>query len=144
MVMKDILTKVGNAGEVRNYALDLLVSFEHDDTWICFVDDDDTISAEYVAHLRQHAEDHPWAEVIVFRMKDPNYGILPRPNGHLDMGFVGISFAVRTDRMVKHDFISEERNKFAFEDWELLKSIQEDGGRVFISPHIDYFVRDTR
>jgi glycosyltransferase involved in cell wall biosynthesis len=127
----------GSAGVARNVALSMV-----EGDWICFLDDDDRLEPTYVEHLRQHAEDYPWAKVIVFRMKHPYLGVLPRPDGRLAWGHVGISYAVARDAIAGHEFGREEIAKGNHEDWNMLEELLTRY-RAFVSPHIDYVVRDA-
>ena len=130
--------KYGSAGVARNQALNYV-----EGEWVAFLDDDDHLEPTYVEHLRQHAEDYPWAKIIVFRMRHPFLGILPRPDGFLHWGQVGISYAVKRDVMGGHEFEAEEPHKGNHEDWNMLQDLL-DYNRAFVSPHIDYVVRDAR
>jgi glycosyltransferase involved in cell wall biosynthesis len=137
-----------SAGLARNWGLSLFESYGPDaipghlGEWIAFLDDDDHLEPTYVEHLRQHAEDYPWAKVIVFRMKHPYLGVLPRPDGRLAWGHVGISYAVARDAIAGHEFEREEIAKGHHEDWNMLKELLTRY-RAFVSPHIDYVVRDA-
>jgi glycosyltransferase involved in cell wall biosynthesis len=137
-----------SAGLTRNWGLSLFESYgpdvipNHLGEWIAFLDDDDHLKPEYVEHLRQHAEDYPWAEVIVFRMLHPTLGVLPASDGRLAWGSVGISYAAKRDVIKDRRFCKERAAEGHHEDWNLLKELMDDH-RVFISPNIDYIVRDA-
>lgn len=128
----------GSAGIARNQALEYV-----EGDWVAFLDDDDRLEPTYVEHLRQHAEDYPWAKIIVFRMIHPFLGVLPRPDGRLMWGHVGISYAVTRDALKGHEFEREEIKRGHHEDWNMLEELLTRY-RAFVSPHIDYVVRDAR
>ena len=128
--------QLGSAGLTRNVGMELAKG-----DWIAFLDDDDVVMPTYVEHLHQHAEDYPWAEAIIFRMDHPHYGILPRPDGHLRLGTVGISFALRCDIAGFYKFVAEETYRGFHEDWELISRLTKDNRRIFLSPHVEYIVR---
>lgn len=127
-----------SAGITRNAGMDIATG-----DWVGFLDDDDIVLPTYVEHLREHALDYPWAEVIVFRMDDPNWGVLPRPSGHLHLGGVGISFAIRADIAKLYRFAAEETYRGFHEDWDMISRIRDDH-RIFLSPHTDYVVQAHR
>jgi hypothetical protein len=135
----------GSAGETRNAGLDFLrVNGINTMKWIAFLDDDDHLSPDYVAHLKEHAEDYPWADVVVFRMKHPALGVLPPGNGVLRQGTVGISFAAKSFVMTDRRFVQEDVPNLFHEDWTMIESFIKDGNRIFISNHIDYYVREAK
>jgi hypothetical protein len=75
-------------------------------------------------------------------MKHPALGVIPRRDGHLAWGYVGISYAVARDAMKGHRFEREEVAKGNHEDWNMLEELLTRY-RAFVSPHIDYVVRDA-
>lgn len=134
----------GSAGLTRNRAWDIYeMTCGPRTEWFAFLDDDDQVAPNYVRNLRAHAEDYPWADVVVFRMKHPRLGFLPPPTGELRLGTVGISFALKEKVFEKHKFKREDRSKAFHEDWEMISEVQKDGHRIFLSPHVNYLVRDA-
>lgn len=138
-----LYTKKGSAGETRNVGLDWFKS-NGEAEWVAFLDDDDVVLPTYVEHLREHADDYPWADVVVFRMDHQLFGILPPPTGQLQLGTVGISFALRAGVAERYRFDAEDRSQSFHEDWQLISKLVQDQRQVFISPHIEYTVRDWR
>jgi glycosyltransferase involved in cell wall biosynthesis len=131
----------GSAGLLRNVALKQVCGH-----WVCFVDDDDHLGERYIEHLAEHAHD-PRVDVVVFRMKDPNLGILPNPQApRLEVGHVGVSYAVRR-RWLKDKgfrFVRESVAQRFHEDWVLLSALKKADAKILISPHVDYYVKDAR
>jgi len=126
----------GNAGEVRNAIIDRI---QNDVEWIAFVDDDDTLSKYYVEifELEQTKQEF---DCCVFRMRyDINNEkiIPPLDMNYLAQNFVGISFCVNKKFIDKHNIRFRNSNS---EDFIFLKNIEENKGRIHISPHITYNV----
>jgi len=141
-----LTTSKGSAGETRNVGLDWHRS-NGGSEWVAFLDDDDVLTPHYVEHLREHADDYPWADVIVFRMDTPHLGIVPPTTGQIMHGTVGISFALKAEIANGYRFVAERRESLKDllnEDWDLISRLVKDGKQIFISPHIDYIVRDWR
>lgn len=133
----------GSAGLLRNYAISKCTS-----EWIAFVDDDDTLEPQYVEHLHAHAEDYPSADVVLFRMKHPKYGILPREQlPTISQGLVGISYAVRArikPKFLKEEVVSDTDTRLnTHEDIELLLDLRNKGHELYISKHVDYIVGEN-
>ena len=133
-------TKLGiNRGEspgeslsamVRNYGIELVQT-----DWISFIDDDDTITPDYVRFLKEVQDN----DVVIFRMKYFGGLVLPPlDSNEIVNGGVGISFSVRKAILDKYNtrFINS-----GVEDYELLASLQRDGARMHVSPYITYHVR---
>lgn len=135
--------RTGSAGLTRNMAIKV-ARHTYPSEWIAFLDDDDELEPDYVAHLRQHSE-RTAADVIIFRMYHPRFGVLPHPTSPmLEHGHVGISFAVRSDFLPEDPFIKENLDRPGVngnEDITLIKRLQEMGAGIFISPYVDYLVR---
>lgn len=129
----------GSAGQLRNRGLPYCSG-----EWIAFVDDDDHLKPTYIEHLAEHAADFPQAEVIIFRMDDPRWGILPRPNSALlKRGLVGISFAVKRATMLSFEFVREMPGDRFHEDIIMIDELRANGHEIYISPHVDYLVREA-
>jgi glycosyltransferase involved in cell wall biosynthesis len=133
--------RLRSAGLVRNVAFErgLVTS-----PWTAFLDDDDTVSPDYVRWLREQEDGH---DVVIFRMLDPRLGILPDlEEPRIVWGQVGLSFAVRTRWFVDEGkrFIREEHPddpaRAKNEDIRLLEDLRDAGAALHIAPQIAYFV----
>ena len=129
-----------SAGLVRNKAIEYATS-----EWIAFLDDDDSISDDYVEtfiiEINKYSPD-----VILFRMAFAfkmefanDYVVPPLQSirGDIRAGHVGISFALK--RQIFNDgyiFIPSH-----YEDWILFEKLISNSYKVMISPHVKYFVR---
>lgn len=131
----------GSAGLTRNFALPLVKT-----EWTAFLDDDDTVSPQYVEWLRTLA---PKADVVVFRMQHPTLGVLPPwLNPEIRWGQVGISFTVRTDWLAgrgvcfvrEHD-VNDRFGAAVNEDIQILEHLRLLNARIVIADHVGYFVR---
>lgn len=125
---------VNSAGNVRNYAV------QHVETeWIAFVDDDDTVSNDYVECLFEEAAKNLELDVIVFRMIYKNNMILPPLDcTTLILCSVGISFSLKTKIMKEDNILFIPSN---CEDFNLLDRIRENNYKMIIHPCSKYFVR---
>ncbi len=126
--------KLNHAGNVRNIAIS-----KADTDWVAFLDDDDTISNDYVDRLVEETKENPEAKCIIFRMKtsfDP-VGILPEPNHNTFYKCrVGISFAIKKEININFE-------PSHIEDFIILNKIRENGHKIIISPYVTYFVREN-
>lgn len=129
------------AGERRNMAME----YTHDPEWYAFVDDDDSVTPDYVQRLRQESEATD-ADIIVFRMVYPcGTLILPDPeNPSIEWGKVGISYAIRPYVADNVKFVAEDlsnQGPEGNEDINFLLTAQQRGFDIHIAPHITYRVR---
>lgn len=146
----------GSAGLVRNLGIEMC-SFGS--PWYAFVDDDDTLTPDYVEKLRAESSTFPGegAGCIVFRMFDPAVNTILPPHevfNPLDLtwGKVGLSFAVRSEWFDEEHglrFIQEDgRNPqggLNNEDITMLLDLRDRlGCHIHISPHMTYCVKDQR
>ena len=135
-----LLRKAGrgrnSAGLVRNAGMAEVAT-----PWVGFVDDDDTVSPDYVRDLRSAVHRYPRVKAVVFRMVKPDGFIVP-PVSHemFSLNCVGISFAldmgmVRTSGLW---FIADPA-----EDYKLLHRVHSitPGVQMLLSSHVDYYVR---
>lgn len=126
--------KLNHAGLVRNIALNLVNT-----EWVAFVDDDDTISKDYVSRFKEEVDLNPEVKCIIFRMKtkyDPDK-ILPAPNhNNFIKNKVGISFTFKKELNLKFE-------PSLVEDFMLLNQIRSQNHKIVISPYVTYFVREV-
>jgi len=124
-----------SAGDVRNFGMKRV-----DTEWIAFLDDDDTISYNYLEYFYKELELMPELDTIIFRMYDFNHGAFPRiDQTNFIECEVGISFAMKKkifDEDIK--FISN-----SIEDFILLDNIRKNKYKMVISPYVKYFVRNV-
>lgn len=123
--------RCGNAGEVRNYALQFVET-----PWVAFLDDDDTVTSDYLAILSSYLDDDPSTQVLIFRMRKHSRSTYPPIGSNLIRRYeVGISFALR------YDLISEKGFKFKqgdFEDCDLLIELAASGANIQITNETTY------
>lgn len=121
------------AGRVRNSGIQRATT-----EWVGFVDDDDTLQPTYVTRFHEHVEKaHP--DVIIFRMKNSDGRILPRPDQtDFFKNEVGISFCVRRTHMVDEGLWFEPSST---EDFDLLDRLRQHNKSILISPFVEYMVR---
>jgi len=127
----------GNAGQVRNC---IIQNFIDDDIeWLGFVDDDDTISKDYVATFNREKELFNF-DCCVFRMRYDKLSsriIPPVGMNEIRQNYVGISFVVNKNFIKTNNINFHNSNS---EDFDYLKSISNAGGKIHISDHILYNV----
>jgi glycosyltransferase involved in cell wall biosynthesis len=123
---------VNYAGQVRNEGIKLATT-----PWIGFVDDDDILSPDYIQHLQHHIKQQD-PEVVIFRMY--GYDKVYPPHGAIDFykNQVGISFCLQRDLCTRDGvwFVLGPT-----EDFDMLDQLRNLQKRIFISPHITYYIR---
>lgn len=125
-----------SAGNVRNYAVPFLET-----EWIGFLDDDDTLAPDYIETLCSEFSTYPELDVLIFRMKHNQYGIIPSlDNRNITWSNVGISFSLKA-KIMKQDGILFTPSHT--EDFDFLNRIRENSYKIIIHPLVKYFVRDT-
>lgn len=132
--MKNIDKKsCGSAGLVRNYGFHFLENTE----WIAFLDDDDTLSKDYISKLKEEIKLNPTLDVCIFRMGYKNGCILPHKSvRNIIIGKMGISFAIKKNISEKIKF-----QNIKCEDFFYLKDLQKNNYKIVISSYVTYFVR---
>ena len=121
--------KSNHAGAVRNFAIDQV-----DTEWMAFVDDDDTLSKNYMLRFEEEVFLNPKANCIIWRMYDRNR-VLPEPKSkNFIKNYVGISFAVKKSAGIKFE-------PSGWEDYYYLDKLRSRNERIVISPYVNYFVR---
>jgi glycosyltransferase involved in cell wall biosynthesis len=119
----------GQSGLVRNIGIK-----DCQTEWIAFLDDDDTVSPDYVKTLFEKYENY---DFVVWRMIYPNGFVLPPPNSN-DLVFarVGISFCYKN----KFDDFYFDKNRDG-EDFDFLMKLKSKTNNYIITPEIFYKVR---
>lgn len=128
------------AGHVRNYGI------KHATTeWVAFIDDDDTITLDYVECFLEEMRNNG-CDLIIFRMgqvlKNDGNGVivmtLPSPDAEDFIKCdVGISFAVK--KSVFDSGIMFETSEY--EDFEFLEKVRRNNHKMIISPYVLYMIR---
>ncbi len=126
------------SGFVRNIGLKHIIDNNIETEWIGFLDDDDTISPNYIEKLKEEIDVSPKEfDICIFRMIYPNNVFLPLiQDKNIIKNHVGISFAIH--HRIIADAIFENN---AFEDFMFLKKMQHKKHRILISSFITYFIR---
>jgi hypothetical protein len=123
----------GKAGLVRNIGMQHVSNTR----WVGFVDDDDTLSPDYINNLKIEDDLNNNISVCVFRMIDINNNILPPKNDFgIHKGNIGISFAIKNNIFRNISFKNDN-----YEDYYFLKECEFKNHNIVISPYISYFVR---
>ena len=123
-----------SAGLVRNYGMQFVET-----EWIAFVDDDDTISYDYVETFIKEIEEYNNIDVIIFRMQYEDRIIPKLKTDNFYLCDVGISFVIKK-------YIYENGLKFipdGAEDFLYLDKIRNNNYEIMISPFIKYYVRNN-
>lgn len=103
--------------------------------WVSFLDDDDTITADYVKRLKEEIAAHPEAELIHFRQYFLR-GLLIPAWTTVEWGNIGIAYSMKKELALKFPFKSVKH-----EDWQQVKEIDDAGHNIYFSPYITYLVR---
>jgi len=131
------------AGDVRNYALQFVTT-----DWVAFLDDDDTLSLDYVRYLLKEMRLNPTAELVSFRMfderiADPNNLLKVLPEEHATdthRDHIGISFAFKRTHSRLDVFVNS-----ITEDYLFIHNFCYDSGRLCIlSPYVTYYVKGQK
>lgn len=132
--------KIG-ASAIRNGLIKLA-----DTEWVSMLDDDDTVTDDYVKRLREEIKKNPEADVVIFReyfigdlmnddgAKYPDHFIWQAPVLH--WGQVGIAFSVKREIAFKHPFLEEDN-----EDYHFLRRLEAAGYKIHFSKYITYRAR---
>ena len=114
--------------------------------WVSFLDDDDTVTDDYVQRLKEESEAHPDADVIIFReyfisdlmdgdgAKYPDHFIWEVPVVH--WGQIGISFSVKREVALQQPFIEEPN-----EDFHFIERLDQQGYKIHFSKYLVYRCR---
>jgi glycosyltransferase involved in cell wall biosynthesis len=134
------IRKVGlganSAGLVRNHGISMVYT-----KWVAFLDDDDTISPDYIELFYNDIEKYNNIDldVIIFRMKLGERIVPKEETDNFYLCDVGISFIIK--KQIFNDgleFIPD-----GAEDFLYLDSIRRNGYKMMISPYVKYFVKSS-
>jgi len=117
-----------SAGLVRNYGIKFVNT-----EWVAFVDDDDSITPNYVESFLSELWLDP--DVIIFRMTLDDRVCPSIDSTNFFIKDVGISFAVKTELVSKFIFIPSIE-----EDFEFLDKVRLKKYKIVLSPYITYSV----
>ena len=109
------------SGDVRNIGMSIIRT-----EWIAFIDDDDTISDDYITIFLREITVDKSTDCIIFRMLNQNIIIPSKKNTSIIKGNVGISFIYRTS-LYKEGFIFYSCDT---EDYFLLKELEENDKEI--------------
>jgi glycosyltransferase involved in cell wall biosynthesis len=125
---------MSGAGDVRNYGIHFV-----DTEWVAFLDDDDSISYDYVDKFLIETEKYKHVEILIFRMLDITGIIMPNLEADTVRWMdVGISFSAK--RVIfDYGLIFQSSPK---EDFDFLMHGVDYGFVMMVSPYVTYFVRN--
>jgi GT2 family glycosyltransferase len=135
------LGKGNHAAMVRNAGMARIVQESGDrvrDVWFAFLDDDDTVTDDYVEKLREAIRTQPEVDVFIFTMVYTHDRYVLPPPEHTDFiaNYVGISFAMRAS-LFKEGF---HFTPSSGEDYELLNRMRMAGKKIVLLHHQCYHV----
>lgn len=120
------------AGRVRNYGMKFVKT-----NWIAFLDDDDSISPNYVEVFNKEILAYS-TDVIIFRMRRDNDIFPDLDTNDIHKCKVGISFAIKKNIVNAGLLFSPSQ----YEDFYYLSLIRSNNYTIMISPYVLYFVRE--
>ena len=124
---------INQASDVRNYALQFVES-----NWIAFLDDDDTISNDYVDYFLNQKNIFNF-DLFIYRMINQDLKIFPSLlSRDLIPCDVGISFIAKKDIFEKVKFENSH-----CEDYDFLNLVKKYNYLILISNTIKYFVKSS-
>lgn len=103
--------------------------------WVSMLDDDDTVTPDYVECLQDEILEHPDADVIIFREYFLHGVILPAWPV-VAPGNIPISFSVKRELALKYPFIEQPH-----EDLEFIKKLEAVGAHIVFSKYLTYRAR---
>jgi glycosyltransferase involved in cell wall biosynthesis len=130
-VLKYSGTSQGCGGAQRNLGIESATT-----ELVAFLDDDDTITPDYVDALIAEAKDN---DIVIFHMLYSTGCLLPSDKA-IFWGNVGISFSIKRSIFPNIKFREEGRSV----DFYLLESARVAGLKIVISDKITYLVRPEK
>ena len=103
--------------------------------WVSMLDDDDTVSSDYVDRLAEEVKANPEADVIIFREIFPHGVVLPAWPV-VAPGNIPISFSVKRDIAIKYPFIEQPH-----EDYQFIQKLDDAGCNIVFSKYLTYRMR---
>ena len=126
--------RYGAPGLARNAAADQVKT-----THVGFLDDDDMLVGE--VYRRVTLDVHPAAPMVIHTMWTPDLGPVPRPGWPIELGNVGISFALRAEVFRQHRFIAGPPLTMRGEDFELVRRLMDLNYPIALSQEVAYLAR---
>jgi glycosyltransferase involved in cell wall biosynthesis len=123
--------RLNYAGRVRNSGIEKV-----DTEWVAFVDDDDTLTKNYLEVFENEIEDS--LDVLIFRMLKGNQVLPPYEHTDFVKNYVGISFTAKTN-LFKNENIWF--NESPTEDYDILDKFRSNNKNIKISNEVTYIVR---
>jgi hypothetical protein len=128
-----ITDEYNKAGYVRNIGF----SYVKNSEWIGFLDDDDSLSNDYIDKLENEINLNSAIDICIFRMIYENNIILPgKIDKSINKNRIGISFALKSYITNNINFYNSQ-----YEDYFYLKELEYKNYKIVISPYICYYVR---
>lgn len=134
LVMTD--TNKEGAGIIRNRLIE-----KAETEWVSMLDDDDTVTEDYVQRLEEEIKAHPEADIIIFReyfiadlMEEDvteDHFIWRKPI--VTWGEIGIAFSVKREVALEHPFFKEPN-----EDLRFVARLQRAGYNIHFSKYLVY------
>lgn len=123
-----------HAGDVRNYGI------KHCKTeWCGFLDDDDSLTTNYVSLFYDTIQKYKEVDVIQWRMKDKRIGYVPDASGDIRKCNIGISQSIKTSILLEYPFTPSW-----CEDFDLLDKLNKATKKIIISDKVTYLVRNEK
>ncbi len=123
------------SGLVRNIGLNMVD--ENETEWVGFLDDDDSISDDYIIKLKEEININDKMDVCIFRMKYPNgYVLPPIYEKIIRRNYCGISFVIKSIICKKITFQNNP-----FEDYIFLKELENKRYNILISSYVTYYIK---
>lgn len=105
------------------------------------LDDDDTVTDDYVERLQEESKAHPEADVIVFREyfiadlmgDDVTEDHFIWNNPRVEWGQIGVAFSVKREVALKYPYQSEP-----YEDLQFIERIEAAGHKIHFSKYLVY------
>jgi len=120
------------AGSVRNQLFNMVNT-----EWIAFLDDDDSLTENYVDVFLKEIENN-LLDCCIFKMIYKDGLVIPRQQTNtLEVGNVGISFCCKNSFIKNNNILFESSE---VEDFNFIKKIIFFGGTIYFSNHITYKV----